>query len=176
VVSQTGFCVAYIIFIHDTLPNVIPAVSPWMVMAVIVPVQVRSQLLLLSCCGQGIPAAEPSVLEACRFLILVSIVPAMNMLDLSHLRSPWPYCGSTILVSASVAELYCGVPTELSCTSIWAKNRHGAGLKRVPPAGGPCNVARLVSIGTLLSLGRLCACHWHDRGAQGRCRPFQRCA
>ena len=40
VVSQTGFCVAYIIFIHDTLPVVFPAVSGWMVMAVVVPVQV----------------------------------------------------------------------------------------------------------------------------------------
>jgi amino acid permease len=43
VVSQTGFCVAYVIFIHDTVPNLIPAVSPWMVMAIIVPVQVCFQ-------------------------------------------------------------------------------------------------------------------------------------
>lgn len=40
VVSQTGFCVAYVIFIHDTLPDVVPAVTGWMVMAIIVPVQV----------------------------------------------------------------------------------------------------------------------------------------
>lgn len=46
VVSQTGFCIAYIIFIHDTLPNVVPAVSPLMVMAVIVPVQVCYQLAM----------------------------------------------------------------------------------------------------------------------------------
>lgn len=73
VVSQTGFCVAYIIFVHDTLPNVIPSVSPWAVMAIVVPAQVRLQLRYLSHMWKGTSAFQISI-------TFVAVVSAAQLL------------------------------------------------------------------------------------------------
>lgn len=52
VLSQTGFCAAYVVFIYSTLPQVAPVLAPWAVIMIVVPLQVRAStvsLLLYAC-------------------------------------------------------------------------------------------------------------------------------